>query len=281
MRRRGFTLTEILIVIALIVLMLGLAVPAFNLVRGSRSVDGAENQVAAMLGRARADAIGLQQPHGIMFFIDPQTDRTSVAEVYAADYLNAGAPTRDVYLDLVPDVDFIALPPGVLAFTLCNGTVVNGVRQSDGYIGYNNTFSGGGTGIFVGGLVLFNGDGQLISRTYGYSTQSNGKATAMQFLISGNFKAYSGGGSPTGVGSAAPFVDPGSKAFAAGAGPSSAFGFALCDRDAFKTAGTPEDPLFTGAAYGSPGELDEEKWLDDNSSQSIINRYNGTLTRAE
>ena len=40
MRRRGFTLTEILIVIALIVLMLGLAVPAFNLVRGSRSVDG-------------------------------------------------------------------------------------------------------------------------------------------------------------------------------------------------------------------------------------------------
>src|SRR3954468_996764 len=84
--RRAFTLTEILIVISLIVLMLGLAVPAFNLIRGGRSTDSAENQVAAMLGHARADAIGLQQPHGILFFIDPSTDRVNVAEVYAADY---------------------------------------------------------------------------------------------------------------------------------------------------------------------------------------------------
>ena len=52
MRRAAFTMTEILIVIALIVLIMGLAVPAFNLITGTRSVDAAENVVTAMLGRA-------------------------------------------------------------------------------------------------------------------------------------------------------------------------------------------------------------------------------------
>src|SRR4051794_31459798 len=93
---RGFTLTEILIVIGLIVLMLGLAVPAFNLIRGSHSIEGAENQISAMISRARADALGLQTTCGVMFYIDTATNRVNVAEVVAADYPNAGAPTRDV-----------------------------------------------------------------------------------------------------------------------------------------------------------------------------------------
>jgi len=47
----GFTLTEILIVIGLIVLVIALAVPAFNVMTGGRSVDAAMNTLSAVLGR--------------------------------------------------------------------------------------------------------------------------------------------------------------------------------------------------------------------------------------
>src|SRR5436189_1280404 len=88
----GFTLTEIMVVLVIIVLLLALAVPAFNLIRGSRSVEGAENQIAAMIGRARSDAIGLQKPFGVMFLMTNLSSTNAadsgpvyIAEVYAAD----------------------------------------------------------------------------------------------------------------------------------------------------------------------------------------------------
>src|SRR5436305_14433708 len=74
-RRRGFSLTEILIVIALIVLMLALALPAFNFITGGKSIDGAMDQISAFLSRARTAAVGLQEVPGVMFYIDPKTDR--------------------------------------------------------------------------------------------------------------------------------------------------------------------------------------------------------------
>src|SRR4051812_21386550 len=114
--RRGFTLTEILIVLGLVVLLLAIAVPSFNLIRGSRSVESAENQISALIGRARSDALGLQKTVGIMFFLDPVTERINVAEVVAADYPDAAAapiPTRDVYLDVVSGTEYLTLPPGV------------------------------------------------------------------------------------------------------------------------------------------------------------------------
>src|SRR5438105_3430869 len=79
----AFTLTEILIVISIIVLMLALALPAFNFITGGRSTDAAQNQISAFLARARTEAIGLQETRGLMFFIDPKTpDHVSVAIVH-------------------------------------------------------------------------------------------------------------------------------------------------------------------------------------------------------
>src|SRR5947207_7305858 len=80
--RPAFSLTEILIVIALIVLLLALAIPAFSFITGSRSIDGAANQISAFLGRARAEAIGLQEVRGVMFFVDPTKQRTNLAIVH-------------------------------------------------------------------------------------------------------------------------------------------------------------------------------------------------------
>jgi type II secretory pathway pseudopilin PulG len=84
-RRRGaFTMTEILIVIGLIVLLIALAIPAFNYITGSRSVDAGENLVSAMLSRARAEAIANNRTAGIAFFRDPATDRSAMAIVVEA-----------------------------------------------------------------------------------------------------------------------------------------------------------------------------------------------------
>jgi prepilin-type N-terminal cleavage/methylation domain-containing protein len=291
-RRHAFTLMELMVVITIIVLLLGLAIPAFNLIRGSRSVDAAENQVAGLIGKSRADAIGLQKPCGVMFFFkgDPAEERCTVCEVVASDYPESGGPTRDVYLDLMEDVDFVQLPAGVVAFTLNNGSVSNKVRSSDGYLGYNFTLSGPTgapnvtqTGASLGGVILFGYDGQLISRTWGYRTgvsdgtagNTSGKVTQMaNLLIGANPKDGF-----VNAGPAQPTID---------VVPHSALGFVLVDKPTFievwggGTGGVSAlaDPIMNQAAYG-PAELNEENWIDQNGTPLLINRYNGTLVRGE
>ena len=249
-----------MVVIVIIVLLLALAVPAFNLIRGSRSVEGAENQIAAVLGRARADAIGLQKPFGIMFFIEPQLDRVAVAEVYAADYpptpQSGAGPTRDVYLDIVAETEYVALPPGVTAQTLNSDAPGNQVN--DRYLGYNPVLSAN-----LGGVILFGGDGQVISRTWGFrTTAANNTQSRIGTLL----------GAPAGTA----YVDYGPAATP----PTSALGFVLFDREAFKNNGNDTDPQIAGGQY-SPGEVGEESWIDDNSTPMLVNRYNGTLVRGE
>jgi prepilin-type N-terminal cleavage/methylation domain-containing protein len=290
-RRHAFTLMELMVVITIIVLLLGLAIPAFNLIRGSRSVDAAENQISGLVAKARADAIGLQKPCGVMFFFkgDPAEERCTVAEVVASDYPETGGPTRDVYLDLMEDVDFLQLQPGVVAFTLNSGGVLNKVRTSDGYLGYNFTLSGPNaptttqTGASLGGVILFGYDGQLISRTWGYRTgvsdgtngNVNGKTTQMgTLLIGANPKDG--------------FVEAGPAQANRNLYPGSSLGFVIVDMPTLLdvwgggTGGVSAlaDPIMNQQAYG-PAELNKESWIDENGTPLLINRYNGTLVRSE
>ena len=177
---RGFTLTEILIVIGIIVLVILLAVPALNLMTGARSIDGAENNLSAILGHVRADAIGVQAVRGVLFYIDPDTQRVTAAQVQQVASPASAPATIQVYLDLVPDRDFTLLPKGVMLQTIDNAGVIvddKGTpqreddvtqRTDDAYIGFNTRTTGVATKKPYGGVILFDEKGQLTSRSYAF-----------------------------------------------------------------------------------------------------------------
>jgi hypothetical protein len=113
-------MSELLIVIGIIVLLVTLAVPAFNAITGGRSIDAAENNVSAVLVRAREDAVALQEPRGAIFFPDPETGRVTVAEVYFYDRTNSNLAISQA-IDLLTDRDTLSLPIGVGCRVLTDG----------------------------------------------------------------------------------------------------------------------------------------------------------------
>jgi prepilin-type N-terminal cleavage/methylation domain-containing protein len=79
--RRAFTLIEILVVLTIIILIALSAMPAMRFIMGSRSIEGTQNIAAAMIGRARSQALADGEQRGVFFFVDPVSDRTTMALV--------------------------------------------------------------------------------------------------------------------------------------------------------------------------------------------------------
>ena len=290
----AFTLTELLIVIGLIVLVIALAVPAFKAMSGGRSIDAAQNQLAAVLGAARSEAIGLQKVRGVFFFVDPATERVNAALVREADYRAEGkdAPpiAPDYYLDLVPDRDPLALPVGVGVQGIDNADFTGINRKDDGYIGYNpiDQVQNGplpAAPVWLGGVILFDAYGRTINKHYGFHLGQeqvvNGRKTVVTTRM-----AELLGYDPTVI-PPRHFVPQ--QSVGGGSSPMqkkpplSLFGFVLYDSEPFKSAGYNDvDPQFNPAAGSySSKELAEESWLDNNAVPVLINRYNGTLVRGE
>lgn len=281
----AFTLTEMIVVMGIIVLIILLAIPAIRSLTGSRSIDAGYNTLSALITQAREDAVGLQDVRGVMFYLDTSTNRVAAAIVEDTSpptTLPPNAPTY--YLDVVPNVDYLELPPGVGVQTLNNwgslSTSVSTTRSTDEYIGLNpiSAFPTN-DGIKYGGVILFDGNGRLISKTYGFKLFDNttGKLTNLANLFTVTT-------APT-----TDFVPSYNGNLL-----SSQFGLVLFDRDAFNnqsfTDGDPYlDPTLPSSTYGTastppaspPTEADEEAWLDANATPILINRYNGTLIRAE
>lgn len=83
MRRRGFTLIEILIVIALLMLLTGMTAWAFIGFQGQRVRDGARVSQSAILG-ARDRALHKKSPIGFRLTIDPQNANLGTGFQYIA-----------------------------------------------------------------------------------------------------------------------------------------------------------------------------------------------------
>jgi type II secretory pathway pseudopilin PulG len=269
--RWGYTLVEILVVIGIIVLIIAVSVPLLSVFSGARSVESAQNQLGALINSARNEAVTMQRVTGILFYRDPTSaDRVSVLTVYASDPQNGDNPNIDVFLDTFTDRDPVTLPVGVGVQVVNNGTMVNGNRTGDAYIGFNRLPLGNTVNAPVGGVILFDGRGQLTFLHYGLRMgipSGNGRViSAMGRIIVGGT------------------IDPGDANFVI-QNPNilSQVGFVAFNAEQFKNAGGSDDE--PGALVINPSypaaELNEEKWIDDNSVPFMINRYNGTLVKGE
>ncbi len=139
-RRRGFTLVEISMVVVIAVLLLVVAVPAFQVITGGRSLDSAQNQLAGVLGRAWQDAVGAGDFRGVLIYTDPNTERLMAFEVYFPN------PGGDTTLELVPNRDDVLLPIGVSAAMIEDkGTLT------------------------PGGVLMFDGQGQFATVNYKFA----------------------------------------------------------------------------------------------------------------
>lgn len=248
-RRRGWTLIELLVVMGVIVLVIAMAVPIFGTLTGNRSIQGAQNQLAAVLSAARTEAMELQRYTGVMFFMDPATERMTMATVYGEE---EGGPV--VYLDAVADQEFATLPAGVAAQTLNS-------LSSDRYMGCTALF--GSQSVPAGPVILFDGRGCLAAVRYGFRMGSGGRWTAVARLLNPrqNFAAPPPSDWPANAASA----------------PVSQFGLVLFPLPAFRAAGYDmSDPQFGGVDPAG-----EEAWLESNAVPLLVNRYNGTLVRTE
>jgi prepilin-type N-terminal cleavage/methylation domain-containing protein len=311
--RKGFSLVELLVVISLIVIIMALALPAFNFMTGSRSADGAANIVSAFLGRARAEALAAQRPTGVFFYIDPVTERRAMAIVQATD---PRAPDSqrgdfDVWLDLL-DSEPILLPGGIDVQLINDGSRA-GANLTDRYLGFNkqavqhfegsDNVSVGQLNLRYGGVIMFDGNGRLVTQSYGFRARSDARTatgqsatrlTRMGSLMYTGFDSPMPDYDPTAAPSPTPpepkykDISSSEKTSDGGNPVKSALGLVLVDLEQFKTKSelSDGDPQITAAttptAYQtSAAEIAEESWLDENATPMLINRYNGTLVKGQ
>jgi prepilin-type N-terminal cleavage/methylation domain-containing protein len=228
--RKGFTFVELLVVMSIIVLVIALAVPMFNLITGSRSIDAAANTVSATLGRAHAQALGLQQNVGVAFWVNASSGRTAMAVVSVDP-----SSSDPRFVDVVADFDLEQLPPGVSAQFVYNCTFnASGQRTSDGYIRQP-------------ALIMFDGHGQLISTPYAIRAASR---LGGLVGLSSDFNVASA---------------------------RSQFGLVLYESAPFADQGFDDNAFFTSGTYDPA----KDTWLDQNAMPYMVNRYNGTLIKAE
>lgn len=216
----GFTLTELLVVISIIVLLLALAVPALKVLGGGRDIASGENQIAAILGRGRAQAIADRTVAGVMFFLDPKDSRVKAAIVEESPATITlpsivtfnPPPGGTISLELATDAlsggnvisgnpvaDIFLMPPGVgvqvLDDCVVDTTTNPPTRRDDGYLGFNtrNQYKPGSDrtyaptmtpptlGVEYGGVILFDASGKLVAKSYVFDAVEPDPITPGQF----------------------------------------------------------------------------------------------------
>jgi prepilin-type N-terminal cleavage/methylation domain-containing protein len=313
--KNAYTLIEVLVVVVVIVLMLGMALPVFRAITGSRSEAGATNIIASMLGRARDDAIGLQQPYGVAFIYNPATQVSYLAEVYFPTPvmgfpLAVSVPPGGYFTYMPAGQNFYSYyinstyPPVTMTFTGGNfngatplvGPALDLVPDTDlvplpAGVGVaticNCTYSGTtrvSNGYLSVGVILFDGKGRITSMPYGIS--KDGKL----WTAAGLGSAYPSLGFGLPSNSTVGVYNSSNVMITQGV--NSQFGLVVFQRDAWLSNRSSQQPeaLYTDGGNvtslpdytnGSPTQQQTDNWLDQNATPLLIDRYTGTLIRGE
>jgi len=126
---RGFTLTELLVVLVIIAIMISIGIGGWNLLIGSKSVESAQSLTSAVLGRAREEALAVRKSRGVLFF---ERD----AQVYMATVVQDDPAGKPAQLELAADSTIEPLQSGVNCRFISNGVpryFSPGVLLFDGY----------------------------------------------------------------------------------------------------------------------------------------------------
>lgn len=305
-RRGGFTLMELIVVISLMVILIAMAVPTFRLLSGNRSTENAGNVIGAMLARARADAVGLQEVRGVVVYKDRTTGRMASAFVLEKktpfDAFVDGSPGTPVDYVLGQYVTQAANHFVCVQTHTDNSTSIDtsdldywrplNVNQ------YNAATSNGGPYTAPTGMILDavpDRDRQYLSKGIGV----RGAGDNLNVNSVGNYRYYS----PmvvlfdgTGALVSRPYyvltdgllgvdIDPNIVPNRQAGTPTptplgltpvvsyaeSQIGFVMFDEETFLNA--------TAGFSGSPAQVDN--WLDENATPVLVNRYNGTLIKGD
>ena len=274
----GFTLIEMLVVMAIIVLAVTLAIPAIRSLTGSRSEQAAQNSIAAFVASARANAIGLQQSRGVLFYIDKATDRVTLAQVMQSPF-QTGDPTTGVtagivYLDIAPNIDALPLPPGIRVWTLLDQYVPTATPVESNpfpgyrYLGFDDTtpyVTGTMDKAKLGGVILFDAQGRLLVTEYGFRFITKVPSLASTALQDLAFSTTTTTRANFGAASTSQYLR-------------SQIGFVMFDRETFNLL---QPGVLNPDGNASTAESTIDPWIDTNSTPVLINRSNGTLMRAE
>ncbi len=172
-RRRGFTLVELLAVIGIIILLVGMTIPAIKSLSKSNDQSQAVNLVSSMISSARSTAISQHRPAGVVFFEEtsqyssPVNGGQTAMQIFVENYdqTNTNSP-----IGLTEFIYYSArqyLPAGVRLAALSDlATTNNNVETGDVGAAADATNA-------RARAILFDANGQLLLR-HGLATSPVG-----------------------------------------------------------------------------------------------------------
>lgn len=178
--RAGFSLTELIIVIGIIVLFIAVAIPAFNIITGQRSIAGAQNLLSAEVAGVRMRAIAQQRHMGLVLMLN-QDERITLRRCEVLER----HPGAQLVVELVPESEPVLLPAGVsMQFLRAPGG-----GSAGRYAGFIEN------GQPVARIMMFDPGGRVELTPYWYA-RSDGSLTLLGEMLGLTSSAQPSGGAP-------------------------------------------------------------------------------------
>lgn len=186
--KNGFTLIELMVVMAIIVILILVAVPSIKAITKGNGVVQSNNMIRAALANARAAAISQHRPAGVIFFEETNQYSNPVNRNQTAMQLMIQDPTQSSGTQFMYySKERQYLPSGLAVATLSDDNAT--LFRTAGNSNNNNTAR----------IILFDENGQMVLRS--------GLSTVAPSGTAGTYpQAYGDWGISTGNGVSSPGV---------------------------------------------------------------------------